>query len=50
MGTVVKQSNNLNGFNGNNKIDINTSELVSGVYFLSLRSRGNSITKEFIIN
>ena len=50
MGTVVKQSNNLNGLKGNNNLKIKTSELSSGVYFLSLRSIGNSITKEFIVN
>ena len=50
MGTVVKQSSNLNGLKGRNNININLSGFSDGVYFLSLRSRGNSITKEFIVN
>ena len=50
MGTVVKQSSNLNGLKGGNNININLSGFSDGVYFLSLRSRGNSITKEFIVN
>jgi photosystem II stability/assembly factor-like uncharacterized protein len=50
MGTVVKQSSNLNGLKGGNNININLSGFSDGVYFLSLKSRGNSITKEFIVN
>ena len=48
VGEKIKQSTDLNVQYGNNTININTSELKQGIYFLTLNINNSSITKQFI--
>jgi hypothetical protein len=49
LGEVVLQKD-LSLIEGKNKIELNTENLKSGVYFVSLTNSGNSISKKLIIN
>ena len=49
LGSIVNQSRTKKS-NGKTVELINTSDLKSGIYFMSIIIDGNAITKEFLIN